>query len=476
MAPVSHDEDVTPDYVARRNGVTQMELRGQRAIVLGLGRHGGGVAAARWLAGEGAIVTVLDRAEAAELADSIAALADVDIADWRLGRDAERDSDLTTIDHADLVVVNPAVRPGHPLVSRAVARGVRITSELELFLERCPGHVIGVTGSNGKSTTAAMIAAMLRADSRSTFVGGNIGHSLLGDLDTMTSDSWVVLEISSFQLAWLSRECRLPGIAVLTNFTANHLDWHGTVAHYAAAKQRLFAELGTNGVAVADLNTLGPEWNSILPEKVVAPVADGQLPALRVPGVHNRSNAALAAATALAAGCSPAGVEAALREYEGLPHRLELVAMVAGREFYNDSMATTPESTIAAMRTFSGRCWLLIGGYDKGIDMSELLSAIPRHARGVAFYGASSSRLHEQWIAMSRSDCPSTRCETLDAGFDWCWRQSQSGEAILLSPACASYDQFVDYRARGERFRELVRTLDSCAASRSTVQQHTHGR
>jgi UDP-N-acetylmuramoylalanine--D-glutamate ligase len=458
-----------------------MDLRGRRAIVLGLGRHGGGVAAARWLAGQGAIVTVVDRADATELADSIAALADVDIADWRLGRHHERDFEDATLDDTDLckvdlVVVNPAVRPGHPLVARASARGARITSELELFLERCPGQLIGVTGSNGKSTTAAMIAAILHADGRSAYLGGNIGRSLLADLDAMTSDSWVVLEISSFQLAWLSRECRLPGIAVLTNFTANHLDWHGTIVNYAAAKQRLFSGQGTNNTAVADLSTLDAEWTSILRGKVVTPVAAGQLPALRVPGLHNRSNAALAAAAALAAGCSPATIEAGLCEYAGLPHRLELVAMVTGREFYNDSMATTPESTIAAMTTFSGRCWLLVGGYDKGIDMSALLSALPRHACGVAFYGASGPRLHEQWITMSGSTCPSGRCETLDAALDWCWQRAQSGEAIILSPACASYDQFVDYRARGERFRALVRTMESRTASRAAVQHHERGR
>ena len=196
-----------------------MEVRGRRATVMGLGRHGGGVEAARWLARQGAIVTITDRADAATLAESIAALASEEIVDWHLGGHRERD-----FAEADLVVVNPAVRPDDALVARAAARGAQITSELELFLERCPGRVIGVTGSNGKSTTAALIAEVLRADGRKTYLGGNIGRSLLADLPNMTSDCWAVAEISSFQLAWLSADCRLPTIAVVTSFAPNHLD------------------------------------------------------------------------------------------------------------------------------------------------------------------------------------------------------------------------------------------------------------
>ncbi len=212
-----------------------MEVRGRLATVMGLGRHGGGVAVARWLAEQGAIVTVTDTATSEALADSRQALADVGIAAWHLAEHREAD-----FDEADLVVINPAVRPGHPLVARARSRGATITSELELFLTRCPGPMIGVTGSNGKSTTAAMIAAILGADGRQVFLGGNIGRSLLADLPTMTSKSWTVLEISSFQLAWLSANCPLPDIGLLTNITPNHLDWHGTLADYTAAKARLF--------------------------------------------------------------------------------------------------------------------------------------------------------------------------------------------------------------------------------------------
>jgi UDP-N-acetylmuramoylalanine--D-glutamate ligase len=438
-----------------------MDVRGRRATVMGLGRHGGGVAAARWLAREGAIVTVTDLADAAALADSITALADVDIAQWHLG--GHRASDF---DSADLVVVNPAVRLGHPLVARAAARGSQVTSELELFIERCPGQVAGITGSNGKSTTAAMLAEILRADGRPTFLGGNIGHSLLADLDAMNGDCWSVLEISSFQLAWLSADFPRPSVAVLTNFSPNHLDWHGTVAAYAGAKMRLFSGQQPGDKIVADLAKLGREWAAATGGIRVEPVADAQIPDLQMPGAHNRQNAASAAAAARAIGCSATAIEAGLQGFRGLPHRLELVGTLAGREFYNDSMATTPESAMAALATFSGRCWLLVGGYDKGIDMAALVAAIARRARGVACYGASGPRLHAQLTDLD-AERPTALFDSLDAAFAWCWSGSQCDECIVLSPACASFDQFLDYRARGERFRSLVRALGAPPIARN---------
>lgn len=432
-----------------------MELCGLRVTVMGLGRHGGGVSAARWLAEQGAIVTVTDTATAETLADSLALLADVPIARWNLGAHCDED-----FDNAQLLVVNPAVRPGHPLVERARRRGDTITSELELFLSRCPGRMIGVTGSNGKSTTAAMIAAILKRDGRRVFLGGNIGHSLLGDLNAMTAESWSVVEISSFQLAWLSEDCPLPEIAVLTNFTPNHLDWHGTVAEYAAAKRRLFC--GSHAARVAILGSPRADFDNGRPEmlrgRFVEPLADREIPPLRVLGEHNRANAACAAAAARAAGCSATAIDAALREFAGLEHRLELVGSVAGRDFYNDSMATTPESTAAALATFSGRGWLLAGGYDKGVAMDALTKAACEYARGVAFYGAIGPRLHAETAAQMPTQ-PIALRETLDAAFAWCFRQSRAGDCILLSPGCASYDQFADYRARGARFRDLVSAL-----------------
>lgn len=435
---------------------------------MGLGRHGGGVAVARWLARQGALVTITDQAAADTLAESIAALADVEIADWSLGGHHERD-----FASAELLVVNPAVRPDNPWVARAMASGARITSELELFLERYLGQMIGVTGSNGKSTTAAMIADILRADGRDVYLGGNIGHSLLVELDKMTPESWAVLEISSFQLAWLSPACPLPKVAVLTSFSPNHLDWHGTLEQYAAAKSRLFTRLagGKTIVVGRDFQPLAaaaPDFAQRQDMLAEAPddTAREHVPPLRIPGEHNRCNAALAAEAARSIGCAPPAIDKGLREFHGLPHRLELVDRVADREFYNDSMATTPESSAAALATFSARCWLLAGGYDKGVDMRPLLAALGDHACGVAFYGAVGPRLYQQARAAA-PQCPPSLHETLDGAFAWSESRARGGECVVLSPGCASYDQFVDYRARGARFRALVAGLRN---ARQTTQ------
>ena len=286
---------------------------------MGLGRHGGGLAAARYLAEQGAVVTVTDLADAAALAESLSALADVPIAQFHLG--GHRETDFI---FPDLIVVNPAVRPDSPWVA-ARAASAQITSEIELFLAACPAPVIGVTGTAGKSTTASMIAAIIRAAGRPVWLGGNIGRSLLGELPRIGPDDRVVLELSSFQLHWLSEAARWPRWGVLTNFAPNHLDWHGSVERYRAAKQRLL-----------DHAEDCPSWD------------DCDLPPLSVPGRHNRANAALAAGAACAAGADRAAVERGLADFAALPHRLEFAAEIAGRTFYDDSKATTPEAAIAA--------------------------------------------------------------------------------------------------------------------------------
>ena len=287
-------------------------------------------------------------------------------------------------------------------------------------------------------------------------MGGNIGNSLLPKLAEMNRDSWAVLEISSFQLAWLSAGCRLPTIAVLTNFTPNHLDWHGSLDAYAAAKMRLFAAQQTVDVAVLDSAGLAPEWAGAVRGRRVEPVPGAHLPALALPGEHNRQNARRAAAAALAAGCSRTAIERGLREFRGLPHRLEWVGRRGGRELYNDSMATTPESTVAALETFSGRAWLLAGGYDKGIDLAPVAAATVRHARGAAFFGATGPRLFAQLRDVDGAFAAAL-CERLEDAFSWSCECARPGDLILLSPACASLDQFADYRARGECFRAGAR-------------------
>jgi UDP-N-acetylmuramoylalanine--D-glutamate ligase len=426
----------------------------RRVTVMGLGHFGGGVAVARWLARQGAVVTVTDRAEGARLADSLAALRDEPIAAFHLGGHCEADFRQT-----DLLVVNPAVHPDSPWLALAKDAGVPVTSEMELFLQACRGRIVGVTGSNGKSTTAAMTAAVLKSGGLRTWLGGNIGESLLEKLDEIRPTDRVVLELSSFQLWYLSAAARFPDVAVVTNCVPNHLDWHRDFGHYRAAKQRIL--IGQRLTNLAVLNLSDPEvarWSSLVRGRLLPPWPDERIPPLRVPGEHNRRCAALAAAVAEDAGCAEEAIAAGLASYRGLPQRLELFAVAGGRYFVNDSAATTPESTLAALTTLDGPTWLLAGGSSKGSDFTALIAAVAQRAHGVAFYGSVAETLHRQLAAVApRLPCLIT-LQLADA-LHWCWNQSRPGDTILLSPGCASLDQFTNYRQRGETFVGLVRKL-----------------
>jgi UDP-N-acetylmuramoylalanine--D-glutamate ligase len=435
---------------------------GRRVTLMGLGRHGGGVGAARFLAQYGAVVTVSEQAPSEALAESIAALADVPIHRWRFG--GHRQYDFAG---AELVVVNPAVRPDHPMLRVAREAGAAITSEIEIFLAASPARAIAVTGSNGKSTTASMLRDILAASGRRAWLGGNIGGSLLGELDRIADDDWVVLELSSFQLTHLSARARWPELAVVTNCTPNHLDWHGTLAEYAAAKRRL--------VEHARLAFLDPhdavsrDWASRAREATRWAWPLDRVGPLAIPGCHNRRNAALAAAAAEAIGVDRAAIRRTLAGFTGLDHRLQLVGEVAGRRFYDDSKATSPDATIAALAALDGPLWLLAGGVSKGVPLDELAQAIAGRAQGAALFGASRDELAE---CLLRRDPAfrAHRCETMSAALAWCRAQSRPGDSIVLSPACASFDQFRDFEARGAAFAALVRGL----ASRATESIAAH--
>jgi len=419
---------------------------------MGLGHFGGGVAAARYLARQGARITVTDLADEAALSDSLNALQGEVISEFHLGGHRQRDFSV-----GDLVVVNPAVRPENPLLEVARRHGVALSSEIELFMRACPAPIIAVTGSNGKSTTAAMTAAIFEADGRRTWLGGNIGRSLLENLDEIGPDDAVVLEISSFQLEHLGNDAPSPRIAVVTGCRANHLDWHGSYRSYVRAKQRILTCQTPNDLAV--LNTHDAEvgaWGHL--------VRGRQLPmdqppvVLAVPGEHNRINAACAAAAAAGAGCDVEAIRTALEAFAGLPQRLEQCAVVAGRRFYNDSTATTPESTVAALESLEGPLWLLAGGRDKGCDFNVLTAATAENARGAAFFGETGEAL-QRALAAENANLPSTTVKTMAQALQWCWACSRPGDAILLSPGCASGDQFADFRRRGEQFVDLVHAL-----------------
>jgi UDP-N-acetylmuramoylalanine--D-glutamate ligase len=422
---------------------------GRRVTLLGLGRHGGGVGAARYLASQGARLTISDAAPAETLATSLAALQDLPLEAVHCGGHR-----LDDVIQAEVVVVNPAVREDHPALVAARAAGAAITSEIELLLERCPARVIGVSGSNGKTTTATMLAEILKAAHKTTWLGGNVGGSLLGELDQMSRDDWGVLELSSFQLAHLGPAARLPNIAVLTNCTPNHLDWHSSWEDYVAAKRRL---LGCEQVVLNVHDAELSRWDNASGQAMNTPWPLERLPRLRVSGEHNRQNAACAAAAAELAGVDEATIVSALGEFRGLEHRIEPVGSVQGRTFYNDSKSTSPAATLAAMQAVDAPLWLLAGGVSKQTDFTEVAEQVAKCARGAALFGHAAEEIAR--AIRRQAACDVSVHAELGQALTWCFERSEAGDVILLSPACASFDQFADYAHRGRVFRELVAQL-----------------
>jgi UDP-N-acetylmuramoylalanine--D-glutamate ligase len=449
---------------------------GVSVTVMGLGRFGGGVGVTRWLAGQGARVLVADLEPAERLEKPLAEIADlVDAGTVELRLGEHREDDFRD---ADTVVANPAVpKPwANPYLRAAWDAGVPVTTEIRLLVERLPNRdwTIGVTGTAGKSTTAAMIAHALRTISNadglpsvglspSVWLGGNIGGSLLDDLDSIGERDWVVLELSSAQLWWLGAGIGFdgasgwsPAVAVVTNVAPNHLDWHGGVEHYVSSKRSILRYQGVEDAAVvgvaerAWLEGDGAERSLHGRDRITSEVSSARS---TLPGAHNVANTTMAlAAVEAATGRSP-GAEA-LASFRGLPHRLQLVGEVNGVRVFDDSKCTTPEGAVIAIEAFEGApVHLICGGYDKGVDLAPMIKAA-RTCAGVYCIGATGPGLAR---AIGDGVGRAHDCGTLEAAVERACEAIAPGEVLLLSPGCASWDQFENYERRGERFADLAR-------------------
>ncbi|MEQ8770991.1 MAG: UDP-N-acetylmuramoyl-L-alanine--D-glutamate ligase [Phycisphaerales bacterium] len=439
------------------------EFDGQRWVVMGLGRFGGGLGVTRWLASQGADVLVTDTAEEddlhAPLSDLRALIRDGRV-ETRLGE--HNVSDFTTCDG---VVINPAVPTpwDNRFVRAARAGGARVTTEIQLAVERLGAdRVIAITGTAGKSTTAAMTHRALEASGIPAILGGNIGGSILTSLDRADARPIAVLEVSSAMLWWLAGgedgDAFHPRVAVVTNFAPNHIDWHGSADHYRACKRAIL-----RGQAAGDAAILAGGETSNVSVWATRPgvkrmVVDEGLADATLPGAHNASNAALALAAARAgaeriarAELDEAAAVRAIRSYTGLPHRLQLVHEAGGVRFYDDSKSTVPDATRLAVRAVGpAHCHLIAGGYDKGVDLSPIAALAPELA-GLYTIGATGPA-----IAAAAGE-RATSCDTLDEAVDAVVARAEPGDVVLLSPGCASWDQFAHYEARGDRFAQLAR-------------------
>jgi UDP-N-acetylmuramoylalanine--D-glutamate ligase len=459
-----------------------MDVQGRRVVVMGLGRFSGGVSAARFMAHRGARVVVTDTATSDTLSDSIAALDDVPIEALHLGGHSESD-----FRDADVVIANPAVREDDRFLQVARENGAEITTEMNLFFQLCPAPIVGVTGSNGKSTTTAMIHRMLQAAGRNAWLGGNIGQSLLERVDQIQSDNLVVLELSSFQLEDLAEIRASPRVALVTTFTANHLDRHPTLEAYRAAKQSILRFQTPSDLAILnaddpDVRTWSTRCRTLFyglddhgrdgafydADRIVIR-HDGKeqvfnlIDVLQLPGAHNLSNAAGAVCCAFTLDADSGSIRRALDCFKTLPHRLEPLAEVAGRRFYDDSIATTPESTLAALDALSQAIWLIAGGHDKGSDFTAVARRIAERVQGVALLGQTAGKLQE---LVERFQSPERqivikRCNDMNEAVSWCFNQSRPGDCVLLSPACASFGMFQNFVDRAQAFRRAAESLRS---------------
>lgn len=458
----------------------QRNYRNLNVLVMGLGSFGGGLGVVRFLNDRGARITITDTRPSEKLTESLTELQSIDKLQFKLGAHDEAD-----FRSADLIVVNPAIRRDHPYLQLAREAAVPLTSEINLFWQWNPAPVVAVTGSNGKSTTTAMIHTILQQSGRRIWLGGNIGISLLPVVGQIQAEDIVVLELSSFQLADLDRLQVSPAVSVVTNFAPNHLDWHDSLEHYRWAKQTMLrwqrptdaAVLNGDDADVRDWNCQGRRLFFGLTDHGADGVfstqdgdaivrTDGKqqtLPIkqwLKLPGRHNLANALAATCAALQVEASDEEIQRGLEQYQPLPHRLQWIADVHGRSFYNDSLATTPESAIVGLEAFERPVILLAGGYDKQVDLSEMAAAISRRAKAVALLGQTAGTIRELIDRNPVLTClTSPEFDSFEQAFHWAVAQSDPGDVVLLSPGCASYDWFRNFADRGQQFVELVEQL-----------------
>jgi UDP-N-acetylmuramoylalanine--D-glutamate ligase len=417
---------------------------GERALVIGLGLSG--LALARFLSGLGVAVRVCDLRPAERLKELVAALpAGVE---QRLGGYGEE-----VLEGCQAVFASPGVPWDSPVLERGRELGLAVSSEMDLFFRLCPAPIVGVTGTNGKTTTTALTGDVLRKGSRPVLVGGNIGETVLDRLPEVTADHWVVLELSSFQLE--SIEKPRPRIGVVLNITPDHLDRHGTFERYLDAKARLVEFQSADDDAV--LNGADPACRQLAARTQARVTWFDQhrpLPAMPVPGRHNVENAQAAAAVGRLAGLADEAIEAGVAAFPGIEHRLELVGEWGGVCWYNDSKATNPQAARVGLAAFAGRPVVLIaGGQGEGFEIAGWLDDVRRSTSAVVVMGSSAGLLAEA-LAGHRVE----RASMLEDAVERAARLARPGDVVLLSPGYKSYDMFSGFEERGRRFKSIVRS------------------
>jgi UDP-N-acetylmuramoylalanine--D-glutamate ligase len=447
-----------------------IELRKMRVLVIGLARTG--VATALFCAKHNATVTATDMRTEAELGDAPAKLREAGVA-LELGGHTEK-----TYLAQDLIIPSPGVPADDPFLALARAKKITVWSEIELAYRFLEGEMIGITGSNGKTTTTTLVHHILQSAGRKTLLAGNVGTALISVVDQMSVSTWSVVELSSFQLE-LTDKFR-PDIAVFLNLTPDHLDRHKTMEAYAAAKARIFTkqtELDAAVLNADDASTvaLAPKKPQVFwfsrkkqvhqgacvkgddivvahhgKEEFVMKVAD-----IAIAGGHNVENVLAAVTAARLAEVDSMTIGAAVRSFGGVEHRLEFVAEIRGVRYYNDSKATNVDATLKALDAFPGGILVILGGKDKGNDYMVLQKPLREKAKLALLIGAAADKIDRQITGSVAIE----RAETMERAVEIAAQAAQPGDVVLLAPACASFDQFENYEHRGRTFKGLVEKL-----------------
>ncbi len=452
------------------------ELRGKRVLVVGLARTG--VATALFCAAREAEVTATDARTEIEIGPEIAKLREAGVA-LELGGHQDK-----TFLAQDLIIPSPGVPADAPLLQSAREKGITVWSEIELAYRFLKGKLIGITGSNGKTTTTSLLAHMFITYGHPTILAGNIGTPLIAHVEETDEKSVTVVELSSFQLELIDKF--RPNAAVFLNFTSDHLDRHPNIEAYGRAKARIFENQTEWDCAV--LNADDPALLPYVPstprvfwfsrtkavkqgthldgESIVFSDEGRQRTLLnkrdvRLLGAHNLENVLAASAAAYAMGMEPEAIAKAVQTFQGVEHRLEFVVEIGGVRYYNDSKATNVDATLKALDAFPGRILVILGGKDKGSDYTLLQKTLREKAILALLIGAAAEKIEKQIAGSVAIE----HAGTLERAVEIASHAAQPGDVVLLAPACASFDQFQNYEHRGRAFKELVAQLEHRSAN-----------
>lgn len=456
------------------------EIKDKKVVILGLGVEG--LSTLKYFSTHGAVVSVRDQKIEGEIDPEILVEAKKHTSNFIFGSDY-----LSNLFTYDVICRSPGVRPDLPEISGAIAKGVVLTSNMKTFFDFSPARIIGVTGTKGKGTTTALVGEMLRVAGKKVFVGGNIGNPPLDFLDELGESDWVVLELSSFQLMDMEKS---PHVAVVLMTTTEHLDWHQDDIEYRIAKynivshqkygdyaainfdypaSRVFADHTKADVIFFSLkkepnpgvfykeDKIWSRLNSMYEEVI-------ERKEILLPGVHNVENALAAISVASILGVNIENIKEVLRGFKGLEHRLELVREVGGVSFYNDSFSTTPETAIAAIKSFGEGEILILGGSSKKSDFTSLAKEIVsrKNLKAIILIGEEAPRIKE--AINKRGSFKGKIIEEAKNMKEMVYSalsEAKTGNVVLLSPACASFDMFKNYKDRGMQFKEIVNSLPS---------------